>query len=284
MSDFVLFCRSRDILIDSEPPVGVWRSFPTSDKPHKKNGRVKFMGDHGFAINWATMTHPDLWQRDKDAPPLDPAQLARIAKQQAESAAKRIAGNKEAARKAAAILGICQVGEHPYLTAKGFPEASGNVYAHRSGARLLVVPMRRGAHLVGLQFIDESGNKKFLEDQASRGAELVIDNKGVDVLCEGYATGLSIQAALQAARIRYRIHCCFSAFNITVIGQALREEKRRVIVVADNDPQHAGENAAQQVADAYWISKTVGNDFNDDHRARGLFAMSQDLKMILMKR
>ena len=279
MTDFVSFCRARGILIDAMPPFGKWESYPTDDKPGKKNGRVRFMGDHGHAHNWGTMEKPDVWQLDKESTAVDPQQLANWAAQAEKKQAARREAAAEAARKAAGILNACRVATHPYLATKGFPEAEGNVYDHPTGGALLVVPMRIAERLVGLQFIAEGGEKRFMAGQQSKGAELVIDNKGVDVLLEGFATALSVQAALQAARVRYRIHCCFSASNMIEIGKKL---PGKFITIADNDASLTGENAALELGAPYWMSATVGHDANDDHRARGLFALSQELKLLVM--
>ena len=43
MLDFISFCRSHGILINSLPPPGVWRRYRTEDHPRKKNGAVKFL-------------------------------------------------------------------------------------------------------------------------------------------------------------------------------------------------------------------------------------------------
>jgi hypothetical protein len=39
---------------------------------------------------------------------------------------------------------------------------------------------------------------------------------------------------------------------------------------------------AKETGKPYWLSKTIGNDFNDDHRLHGTFKMSQILKKALL--
>jgi len=135
--------------------------------------------------------------------------------------------------------------------------------------------MRVGKALVGAQLIAEDGDKKFLPGQLCSGATFVI-GQGDPIYCEGYATALSAHKALQASRLRGSVVVCFSAHNL----QALAKDG---VVLADNDESKTGERAAQATGRPYWMSQTVGNDFNDDHQARGLFAVSQELKAALSK-
>jgi hypothetical protein len=54
------------------------------------------------------------------------------------------------------------------------------------------------------------------------------------------------------------------------------------IVIADNDPNHVGEVVAIETGKPYWLSDTVGEDFNDYHIRVGLFKASQALKKTLV--
>jgi len=60
--ELINFCRAHGILIDSPPPIGVWRRYPTDDHPNKRNGAVKFMGDHAFVQNHALDVEVSVWQ------------------------------------------------------------------------------------------------------------------------------------------------------------------------------------------------------------------------------
>ena len=59
--EFLNFCRAHGIIIDSPPPIGIWKRFPTEDHPRKRNGAVKFMGDHAFVQNHAIDTEVSVW-------------------------------------------------------------------------------------------------------------------------------------------------------------------------------------------------------------------------------
>ena len=39
------------------------------------------------------------------------------------------------------------------------------------------------------------------------------------IFCEGYATGLSIRAAMRAIKMRYTIYICFSAGNMKEVAR-----------------------------------------------------------------
>ena len=273
--EFVSFCQALGIVLNSPPPIGVWRRYPTVDHPRKRNGAVKFMGDHGFAQNHATDTEVSVWHGDAvtEGQKRDYQRLAN----QAE--AERVRMQKESAGRAAAILKQCNFSKHDYLKAKGFDEEEANVWV-TEGQRILVIPMRVDGHLVGCQLIDIEGRKKFLYGQRTSGAEFGFDNKGPHILCEGYATALSIRKALKNMKKRYCIHVCFSAGNMKKIASAIDKPG---IVVADNDESKTGERVAQEIGWPYWMSDVVGEDYNDAHQRLGLFKVAQPLARLLDK-
>jgi putative DNA primase/helicase len=266
--DFITFARLHGIVIDHEPRIGLWRRYSTEDKPAHKNGAVKFMGDHAFIQNHATMVEIAVWKADADAK-IDHEKIRRIA-QQADQDIKR--KQIEAARTAAWMLKESQIATHPYLKAKGFEDEQGNIYV-KDGVLLMLIPMRVGAHLVGVQIIEPEGRKKFLFGQRTSNAEFVWDNKGSHILCEGYATGLSIRAAMKALKRRYTLHVCFSAGNMEKIAASLPGG----FVVADNDFSQTGLNTAKKIGWPYFMPPVVGQDFNDFATEVGLFRASQAL-------
>ena len=268
MTELIPYCRLHGIVIDSPPPIGIWRRYPTEDHPNSRNGAVKFMGTHAFIQNWATGTDVAVWHADNMSQ-ADIVQIQRVAN---DAEAQRKRQQAAAARKAAWIMDQCQIGKHDYLKAKGFPEDQGNVWAF-SGQQLLVIPMRSDDHLVGVQLIDESGGKKFLSGQRTSGADFVLNNKGMHILVEGYATALSVRLALKQLKRRYTLHVCFSAGNMAKIAGRLPSG----IVIADNDSSGTGERVAKQIGWPYWMSDQVGEDANDAHQRLGLFKFSQSL-------
>lgn len=200
------------------------------------------------------------------------------AKQAAEDA--RVQRDRQrAATRAAEIIAKCQFGKHAYLHTKGFPEMQGLVHEPEIGDLRLVIPMYVGKKLVNVQEINRDCQKKFLFGGQAGGAEHVFDAHGMDVLCEGYATGLSVRAAMDTLRMRYRIHVTFSANNMVRIARGLSGG----VVIADNDESGTGERVARQIGWPYWMSDVVGEDCNDAMRRLGLFRLSQAMRQILRR-
>ena len=275
---FLDFCRAHGISIDREPPIGIWKRYPTEDHPSKRNGAVKFMGDHAFIQNHATETEISLWQAEGDTA-IDLERIRRIAKDASRDIQDK---QMKAAQKAAFILNQCQIGFHPYLEKKGFKEEQGNIWKHENEL-LLAIPMRIGQRLVGCQIIHEDGTKKFLFGQATSMAEFVFDNHGPDILCEGYATALSVKAAMKALKRRYKLHVCFSAGNMKKVAATLQGG----FVVADHDKLNpmTGTRAGHEVAKAIgwptWMPEDELMDANDVHQRDGLFKFSQSLGKVI---
>ena len=266
------FCRIHGVIVDREPPIGVWKRYPTQDKPTHRNGAVKYMGTHAFIQNHATMTEIEVWHAEGDSV-MDPNK----ARKAVEAAARDIREKQqEAARKAASILNQCQIGFHPYLKKKGFEDEQGNVWKTDDGL-LLVIPMRVGHHLVGCQIIREDGEKKFLFGQRTSGAYFCFDNKGPNILCEGYATALSVRAAMKALKRRYTLYTCFSAGNMKKVAATLPNG----FVVGDCDASRTGQLTAEGIGWPYWMPDTIGMDANDVHMRDGLFKFSQSIGKVI---
>ena len=253
---------------------GKWVRVPTTDHPHKKNGAYKHLGSHAHVQNHATMAEVATWFPEGDN---DIRIDAEAIRRRCEKAARELQEERRrAAKRAADMLSQCSLERHAYLDVKGFPDERGNVLPTDSGP-LLLIPMRVAGRLVGVQTITTDGEKKFLFGQQCSGAEYIIDNKGRDFFCEGYATGLSVRAALSALKMRYRIHVCFSAHNLEKLAGACDGG----LVIADNDASGAGLRAAQQAGRQFFMPPTVGHDFNDMHKALGVFRISQMIRRFM---
>ena len=276
MTDFIAFARAYGVLISSMPPLGVWRRFPTESKPHHRNGAIKWMGDYGFVCDWATGGEVHVWKSDAEVR-IDHDKIRRLAQ---EAERKRLQQQEEAAKKAQAILAKCNYGYHPYLVSKGFPEEQGNIWKSDDGL-ILVIPMRVGHRLVGCQLIREDGSKKFLAGQRTSNAELVLDGftKGIDVLVEGYATGLAVRKAMKKINNNCRIHITFSAGNMFKVAETLPMG----FIVADHDASMTGEKTAQKTGWPYFLPPDVGFDFNDHFMKYGLVKAEGDLRKKLLE-
>jgi putative DNA primase/helicase len=267
--DFIQFARSHGILINDLPPLGVWKRFPTEDHPRSKNGAVKFMGDVGFVQNHATSTVVSIWKPDSPiTAKVKSTYLASIRNAEDEQRKKQ----HQAMQRAVGMLNGSGLSTHPYLEAKGFPDEQGNVL-WQDGKPVLLIPMRVGGNLVGLQQIDEDGGKKFLYGQRTNNAVFTFDNKGMNVLCEGYATALSVRLAFKQMKQRYTLHVCFSAGNMAKVAAGLEAG----LLIADNDASGTGQRVAEESGWKYWLSDRVGEDANDFHQRVGLFQFTQSL-------
>jgi putative DNA primase/helicase len=250
-----------------------WIACPTTDHPHKMNGRYKFLGDVGWVQNWATMDKPSIWKTTENFQP-----SAQFKKEKMNHERERAELQEKAAAKAGWIMHQTEIKKHPYLAKKGFPDEVMAVWDSEDGSKL-VIPMRREGKIVGCQLISEEGDKKFLYGQATKGASFVMDAKGLPIFCEGFATGLSIQAVMRANKMRYCVYVCFSAGNMKTIASGFANG----VVVADNDASNTGQRIAQEIGKPYWISPTVGQDFNDYFIEHGVFKASQSLKKALIE-
>ena len=274
--DCLDFARSFGIIIHDYPPIGVWKRYPTDDHPRSRNGAVKFLGTVGFVQNHAMDTIVSVWKPDaEDRANLPSMTDMRRQQQEQEQETRRKQG--EAARKAVTMLNQSGYSSHAYLRAKGFEKEQGNVY-HKDGKPVLLIPMRVGGSIVGVQQIDEDGGKRFLYGQRSAGASFVFSNNGLNILCEGYATALSVRAAMTQIKRRYNIYVCFSAGNMKKIGLDLKSG----LVVADNDHSGTGQQAAEDIGWPYWMSDSVGEDANDYMLRVGLFGFSQSLTQLML--
>lgn len=272
--DFIQFARSHGILIDSLPEMGVWKRFPTQDHPRSKNGAVKYMGTHGFCQNHATSTVVSIWKPDSRNVTIDRSSALASIKQAEMEQRKR---QHQAMQRAIGMLNGSGLSTHPYLEAKGFPNEQGNVL-WVEGKPVLLIPMRVGGSLVGLQQIDENGGKKFLYGQRTSGATFTFDNKGINVVCEGYATALSVRFAFKQMKKRYNLHVCFSAGNMAKVAAGLEPG----LLIADNDASGTGQRVAEESGWNYWLSDRVGEDANDFHQRVGLFKFTQSLTQSML--
>jgi len=247
----------KDLILDR------WVRVGTEDHPKKQNGAYIFDGHEGAIINFAVHDRHIRYKSEEPFIP-DPNAHAKkmVALREVESRQKKAAG------KAAFIVKSAVKQQHPYLIRKGFFDR-GLVW---NG--LLVLPMRVGDHLVGCQMIQEDGTKRFLSGQQTKGASLVIDAKGQNILCEGFATAMSVRRAMKHLRERYTIHVCFSAGNMLEIVKGVRDP----LVIADNDPM--GIATAKKMSSRYWVGED-GEDFNDTEQRIGTVAAAESLRGFL---
>lgn len=251
---------------------GRWVRVPTVDKPRKRNGAYFFDGDFGHVQNWATMDKCETWMPDRAEKP-DPSMLARMEASRRAYAQEQAKTNADAAALADKLLREAATDIHPYLASKGFPGVKGRVDI---GGRLLIrmedVTTRK---TVGLQAIEADGegwSKKMLKGMRAKGAvyRLGSSRDAETWLVEGFATGLSVDAALRSLCVSAGVLVTFSAGNLVYVADKVRGRR---FVYADNDVSRAGQEAAEKTGLPWCMSDTVGEDANDEHQRARIFSV-----------
>ncbi|TBR28383.1 MAG: hypothetical protein EPO10_13330 [Reyranella sp.] len=249
----------------------------TDTHPKKKNGAYRSDGQRGWIRNWETFALAT-WHEAREERRRGPAKpLPDLAKRRAEEAAAA----RFAAETAQYMVKSATWATHPYLARKGFPKAIGLVLDD-----MLLVPGRINGQITTLQKIYEDGRKMSLKHGSIGGASFSIGDGPLEFLCEGYATGLSIKAALSGMSVRARVTCCFAAANVAEVAS----KRRRALIVTDNDkpiPQlgnlGTGEYFARRTGLPWTMPPERGTDANDLHLSSGLPAL-QALLLDLMQR
>lgn len=247
--------------------------------PKKRNASYRTDGVRGWVKNWETgetvIWHAQQQEQRRTAAPIPLPSLAQRRAEEAERAEK-------AAKAAQRKIALAKAETHPYLDRKGFPKMVGLVLD-----RMLLVPARADGRIVSLQEIADDGTKKNLPGGRMSGASFTIGSGRLEILCEGYATGLSIKAALTGLCLPARVTCCFSASNVATVA----ERRRRAFVVADNDKPVAqfgnigtGEFYAKRTGLPWAMPPDVGTDANDFHLSAGLPALQALLLDLIQRR
>ncbi len=267
---------------------GQWAKCDTlAGKNGKGDGRIIVDDMRVTAHNWQTGQNATVWMKDEKS--LTPKDRRIVARQIEQEKAQRRAREERAAKAAARLVSAALPLTHPYLARKGFPAEKVLVLDAPTirklvgdyliaGEQAIIMPARIDAQISSVQLIWEDGTKKFLAGGVIAGTSHRIA-KGTDTwLCEGYATGLSLRAALKGLRRSDTILCCFSAGNVAAVA---RKIGGKGYVVTDNDkpqPQFdglgTGEYWARQSGLPYLMPPEFG-DINDFHQSTGIFAVQK---------
>ena len=266
---FVAFAAAHGVLIRDLRADGRIHRVPTANHPRTRNGAYKFTGEWGWCQDWAEHAEPVIFRPDHV-----PHEVVRrdMAKERRADRERR----DQAARMALEVVQRCRFDHHPYLDRKGFKDEQGLVdYDGR-----LVIPMRdvgRYNRVNSVQWISVDGTKKFLPGGAAKGSALVIGTGYEHWLCEGYATALSLRAALASLYRQARIVVCFSAGNLAAVARLLTGRR---FVVADNDASGTGARYAASTGLPWAMPPDVGMDANDMHQAHGVRALAELMREV----
>lgn len=179
---------------------------------------------------------------------------------------------------------------HPYLRKKRIPGIGARVLRD-----LLLIPVRdRPDNLVGLQVIQPSGERRFLKGTPMAGGYMVLGRlkaRKPAVLCEGYATGVSVHLAM-----RWPVIVAFSAGNLAQVAHKIRQLRTDVYIctAADDDLVYTRDSKSSKESNIglesarscgfptiqpIWMGERgSGTDFNDLHQAEGIEAVKKCFK------
>ena len=278
--NFIDFSRVHGVEIDPSRfyPSEKIKRCGTLDKPKSTAGAYFWDGQRGWCFNWAQEARVE-WFNDPNASPWTEAEKADWKAKRQSQAVTQEQEHQKAAQRADAMLRSAKPGEHAYLTIKGFPEAQGLIDATEA----LLIPMRnvltnllQGVQVIRWNEPERRYEKKMNPGMRAKAAVFRMGDKTAPetFFVEGYATGLSVMAALRSVGLRASVVVCFSAGNLVHVAPMVRG---KCFVFADNDKSGVGQESADKTNLPYCMSPLVGEDANDLHVRAGLMAVCQQL-------
>ncbi len=260
---------------------GVWDTWSRQAQSYKAaDAKAVWRGfRQGGGVTIGSLYHlarENGWQgREPVVPAPSPEEVQARNQQRLLAEARRQRQREHQIQYARKVIEYCKYGPHPYLAAKGFPEEQGLIAAGD-----LIIPMRhyKTNAVRSIQMIKPDGQKLFLKGAPASEAVYKLGRGTERWYCEGYATALSVRAALKAL---YRdqtaeVVVCFSVGNLAKVAQ-------RGYVIADNDKSGDGEKYAKKTGLPYWMPPEVGTDANDYMLRHGIEALAEELREVLRR-
>lgn len=269
-------------------------------QPDGQRHRFRVIGDKSGSDNGWYVLHMDgvpagafgCWKRDISATWCAKSASTMTDTERQEMAKRIEASKREQEAEKARVQADCKTkaerlwgeasetvsADHAYLSVKGVRS-----YGLRQLRDALLVPVRAdGGGLVGLQFIQPDGTKRFLTGTPKAGSYHRITGSLERVLiCEGYATGASLHEATGFA-----VAIAFDAGNLLAVAQAIRDKlpDAALVLCADDDRNktvNTGVTKATAAARAVggllavptFAAGDDGTDFNDMHQQQGIEAV-----------
>ncbi|AJI54041.1 toprim domain-containing protein [Francisella philomiragia] len=163
--------------------------------------------------------------------------------------------------------------DHPYLLRKGIDPVD-----IKQINDMLIIPIYSIGDIVpadelqSIQFIYPDGSKRFAKGGISKGY-MLLDNGSTSmfVICEGYATGVSILEHLKQNQITASVIVAFNCHNLLDVGKYIRENFRssNIEIWADNDASGIGEIKAKEVQEIVGATIKIP-PFNEFEKSQGL--------------
>lgn len=260
-----------------------------------KTGKTWLFGHFGFKDRWHEI--------DAEAPELTAEERARMAEDRAAAEKREAEKRKEAARLAVArtirqLKAAVDEGQSAYLQRKGVKPEGCRFMTDQEWAGWIIIPLYRfdtdPPRLVGSQKIAPDGTKRFNGGMEKVGAAALLGdmpaNGDAIFICEGYATGGSIRAAVEYGSA---VFVALDAGNLIHVVRLLRGRfpDSPIVVCADDDWRTEGNPGLTK---AHAAADVVGNarvavpvfdgergekdtDFNDLQNVSGLQAVKASI-------
>ena len=263
------------------------------DKSGSKNGWLVLHESGDFAAgcfgSWkSSSSHTWCSKSNCELSPAEHQDLKRkIYEAKSKAEMLRAESRKVAANIAQALWGKSSESSvnHPYLVAKVIKP-----YGIRNYSKSLYVPIFIDDKIVSLQFINESGDKKFLKNGEIKGGHFLIGSPDKTLLlCEGFATGASLHEATG-----YAVVVAFNAGNLASVAKGMKDKypNAQLVICADNDihedgKENVGVVAARKAAEsvgALLVAPELNGekcDFNDLKLAIGGEAVKSVIENVL---
>ncbi len=197
--------------------------------------------------------------------PSDPRGMATMkAEREAEQKIKRIAAKKAALGRwnTARMAGD----NHPYLVRKGIPALGARV----EGDNLLLPIYGPNGGLQSVQTISPDGTKMFATGAPVKLGRFNLGvNFGRAILCEGFATGVSIfEAMADQVRVGY------SCGNVVELAREAIANGENFVIAADHKGRDKIDALCAETGCIAVFPPEPHDDFNDLHKAEGLDAVA----------
>lgn len=288
--DFDAFARQHGLILPAHLfPSPKIRRCATDEHPRARNGAFMYDGERGWVRAW-DMDGDTHWWNDPQARPPNPAERAKRAALQRAEQQRLERRHRQGVIDAQRLLDTCYIETHAYLASKGLPDVEGLVTEDYT----LFVPMYhvetgalRGGQVIRWlpETVDEHGQvfkahwdkKQITGSRMAHSLYYLGDSRAKELwLVEGYATGLSVRAALRSMHIPATVVVCWNDWNLTQIAPRLAGRR---FIFADNDRSGAGERAAKATGLPYCLSDQYGRDgkgedANDLFQRAGLLAVA----------
>ena len=272
---FIDFARAHGVSID---PNRLYASDKikrcgTVERPSSGNGAYFWDGQRGWVMDWSGEAKV-IWYEDPHAKPWTDDEKRAWAAKRASAATQQERRYQSAAFQADITLRSAKMDHHSYLEMKGFKTTRGLVLDDK-----LLIPMRNVStnRLQGYQSIRwymerREYEKKMLHGMRAKNAVLFLGNRDLPEywLVEGFATGLSVRAALRSVGLPASVVICFSASNLIQVADQIPGKR---FIFADNDESKTGEKSAIATGLPWTMADTVGWDANDLHMKDSLFSV-----------